>query len=655
MPGNHSLTLHLYTIIMIHVSKSDIYFVERPSESHQIRLMAVIEIMLDRNANKFSSEQICASLINAGLMSRSQAKYALENQKAVKKSIELKKAETQQKGKSAVRIPSNADFVDVIIALKMKKYNDPEKKIDEDSVYQALAGAWGFEYKKIDPLELELNLVTKIIPRTFARKHLLLPLEMNEGRLVVATPNPFNQDAIADVERVSNLKVIPVISTKSDIIKLIDEFFGFRYSINAAENQFSATGVDIGNFEQYVKLKSIDELPSTDHHIINAVNHLFSYAFEQRASDIHIEPKRKTSLVRMRIDGVLHTVYKLPKKVHNAVISRIKSLSRLDMAEKRRPQDGRIKIEKEGVEIEIRVSTIPVAFGEKIVMRIMNPDILFQNLDTLGFSERDFAKYKKIISMPYGIVLVTGPTGSGKTTTLYSTLKMLSTPEVNITTIEEPIEMINEEFNQIAVQPAIDINFDTILRSILRQDPDIIMVGEIRDVETAHSAVQAALTGHLVLSTLHTNDAVSSVTRLLDLGVPPFLVHSSLIGVIAQRLVRTICPHCAVDFNMEAEKLKTMGIDLKQSGIMNGMVHLKRGKGCAQCRNTGYKGRQAIFEVLPYSESLKKMTSDSVNISALRKRACMEGLTTLRENAIQKMFKGETTYQEVLRVTWDQI
>lgn len=605
--------------------------------------------MLYQNKNKLSSKQICVSLMDAGLISKTQAKYILEREDAVKKTIELKKV--RNKGRSLSKVDFKPGFVDVILALNMKRCDGSGRKISEDDVYEALAGHWGFDYKKIDPLELDLNLVTKIIPRTFAMKHLLLPIEMDEGRLVVATSNPFNQEAIGDVERASNLKVIPVISSKSDIIKFIDEFFGFRYSITAAEDQFSSAGVDLGNLEQYVKLQSIDELPSTDHHIINAVNHLFSYAFEQRASDIHIEPKRDISLVRMRIDGILHTVYKLPKKVHNAVISRIKSLSRLDMAEKRRPQDGRIKTEKQGVEVEIRVSTIPVAFGEKIVARIMNPDILFQDLTMLGFSESDLDKYKEIISMPHGIVLVTGPTGSGKTTTLYSTLKMLSTPEVNITTIEEPIEMINEEFNQISVQPAIDITFDTILKNILRQDPDIIMVGEIRDLETARSAVQAALTGHLVFSTLHTNDAVSSVTRLLDLGVPPFLVHSSLIGIVAQRLVRTICPHCIRSFTIETEELRDMGINLKQEGI----VQLKHGRGCVKCRNTGYMGRKAIFEILPYSESLKKMTSDPVNISALRKRATMEGLTSLRENAVKKMLNGETTYQEVLRVTWDNI
>ncbi len=606
-------------------------------------------IMLDRNTDKLSSKRICKSLINAGLISVEQAKYALKNEDAVRKSLKLKKTKDKHDRELGNRIFSDINFVDVIIALKMKKYNDPKKEIDEDSVYEALARTWGFEYKKIDSLELELNLVTRIIPRTFAMKHLLLPLEINDGKLVVATPDPFNHDAISDVERVSNLKVIVVVSSKSDIIRLIDEFFGFRYSINAAEDQFASSDVDIGNFEQYVRLKSVGELPATDHHIINAVNHLFSYAFEQRASDIHIEPKREISLIRMRIDGVLHTVFKLPKKVHNAVVSRIKSLSRLDMAEKRRPQDGRIKIEKEGVEVEIRVSTIPVAFGEKIVARIMSPEVLFQDLSELGFSKQDLGKYKKMISMPHGIVLVTGPTGSGKTTTLYSTLRMLSTPELNIVTIEEPIEMINEEFNQIAVQPAIGVTFDTILRNILRQDPDIIMVGEIRDTQTAHSAVQAALTGHLVLSTLHTNDAVSSVTRLLDLGVPPFLVHSSLVGVIAQRLVRTICPYCITDFTMKSDDLRAMGISVKQGGL----IRLKYGKGCVQCRNTGYKGRQGIFEVLPYSESLKKITSDSSDVSVLRKQACLEGMTSLRENAINRMLKGDTTYQEVLRVTWE--
>ncbi|MFO7751394.1 MAG: GspE/PulE family protein [Desulfobacteraceae bacterium] len=604
---------------------------------------------MKKNTTPDSPENICQILVRAGMVSKKKAGELLRQKEVLKKGEEKKKNQNTAAKESRGRGDTSVTFLDVVAAMKLKRLDAPLKIIDEDTLYETVARGWGFSYRKIDPLELELNLVTRIIPRTFAMKHLLLPLWMESGHLVVATPDPFNNEAIDDVQRVSNLKVQPVVSSKTDIVKLIDEFFGFRRSITAAEDQFSGTSVDLGNLEQYVHLKSSDELPATDHHIVNAVNHLFSYAFDQRASDIHIEPKRDTSVVRMRIDGILHTVFKLPKKVHNAVISRIKTLSRLDMAEKRRPQDGRIKTEKEAVEVEIRVSTIPVAFGEKIVLRIMDPEILLQDIDGLGLSGRDMGKYKRLITMPHGILLVTGPTGSGKSTTLYSTLRELSTPRVNITTIEDPIEMVHEEFNQIAVQPGIEVTFDSILRNILRQDPDIIMVGEIRDLQTAQSAVQAALTGHLVLSTLHTNDAVSSITRLLDLGVPSFLVHSSLVGVVAQRLVRTICPHCIAGFEMDARALEEMGLHTGRTGV----VPLKWGRGCPKCRNTGYKGRQAVFEVLPYSESLKKMTSDDVSVTGLRKRAVREGLLSLRENAVEKMLSGTTTYQEVLRVTWE--
>jgi len=457
------------------------------------------------------------------------------------------------------------NIIDVIASLNLKCPGSDSRLIDEELIFQALAQEWKIPFKKIDPLKLDLNLVTTTIPRSFAMKHLVLPVGIKDGYLTVATPNPFNVEVMEDIARASQLKVKVVVSTKSDIVKLINEFFGFKRSITAAEHQFAGLSVDLGNLEQYVRLKS-DELPATDQHVVNAVNHLFTYAFDQRASDIHIEPKRDVSLIRMRIDGVLHTVYQLPKNVHSAIISRIKNLSRLDMAEKRKPQDGRIKIDKEGVEVEIRVSTIPVAFGEKVVMRVMDPNILFQDLEKLGFTSMDLIRFNKFINMPHGIVIVCGPTGSGKSTTLYSTLRDLYTPEINITTIEDPIEMVHENFNQIAVQPVIGITFATILRNILRQDPDIIMIGEMRDLETAENAVQAALTGHLVLSTLHTNDAPSSITRLLDLGVPSFLIQSTLVGIMAQRLVRKICNHCTESFEMETAELKAMGLDVEQSG-----------------------------------------------------------------------------------------
>ena len=598
---------------------------------------------------KFSSQAICKILLAANLISKDQALDLLKKENSVKHI--LVKQKTPKKGDQVskdqwVKLIS---FIDVLLYLKIQRADQPIKRLDEDLIYKTLAAAWKVPYKKIDPLKLELNLVTGTISKSFAKKHLLLPLFIEEGKLIVATSDPFDFEAIKDVEMVSKLKVKPVVSAKSDIEKLINEFYGFRYSISAAEDLFSAKGLDIGNLEQFVRLKPLDDQVSTDQHIVNAVNHLFAYSFDQKASDIHIEPKRDICLVRLRIDGVLNTVYKLPKKLHAAVVSRIKTLSGLDMAEKRRPQDGRIKIEKDKTEVEIRVSTIPVAFGEKVVLRIMDPEVLFQDLESLGFSQDDFNKYKKLIARPFGIILVTGPTGSGKSTTLYSSLRMLSSPEVNITTIEDPIEMIHEEFNQIAVQPAINVTFGSVLRNILRQDPDIIMVGEIRDIETAQASVQAALTGHLVLSTLHTNDAVSAVFRLLDLGIPPYLIHSSVNGIVAQRLVRKICPYCAQEFEMDTKELADLGLKINAQGL----IRLKHGKGCVKCRNTGYKGRTGIYEIMLYSESLKELTTKDTGLERLREKALAEGLVLLRQNGVKKMLQGQTTYQEILRVTGD--
>lgn len=607
--------------------------------------------MQNQKDKRFASQTICKILMAAKLISMEQARDLLKKEDKVKNILINQKTGQSDKDGSKGHMAAPVSFVDVILYMKIERKDQPSKRIDEDLIYQTLAQAWNVPYKKIDPLKLELNLVTGTISKSFAAKYLLLPLKVEEGKLIVATPDPFNYEAIKDVEMVSKLKVKTVVSSKTDIEKLINEFFGFQYSISAAEDLFSTKGIDIGNLEQFVSLKSFDKLPSTDQHIVNAVNHLFTYAFDQKASDIHIEPKRDICLIRMRIDGVLNTVYKLPKKLHNAVVSRIKTLSRLDMAEKRRPQDGRIKIEQDKTSVEIRVSTIPVAFGEKVVLRIMDPDVLFQDLEMLGFFSDDFERYKQLIARPFGIVLVTGPTGSGKSTTLYSSLKMLSSPEVNITTIEDPIEMIHEEFNQIAVQPMINVTFDSVLRNILRQDPDIIMVGEIRDLETAQAAVQAALTGHLVLSTLHTNDAASTIFRLLDLGIPPYLVHSSLNGIVAQRLVRKICPYCAQEVAMDAKDLADLGLNIQSKG----MIRLKHGKGCVKCRNTGYKGRTGIYEIMPYTDALKRLTTSDAKLESLRKKALEEGLVLLRRNGIKKMLKGQTTYQEILRVTWDQV
>jgi general secretion pathway protein E len=608
--------------------------------------------MKKNSISLLSAEHVCSILLKGDLISKKQVVEILKKKNTLKKKLEKLQMIRGASGGTSSRIINPVTITDIISFLKLDRKDDQTKKLDEETIFQTLAKEWGIAYKKIDPLELDLNLVTTTIPRSFAMKHLVLPIAVKGDRITVATPNPHNVEVMEDISRVSQLKVSPVVSSKSDIIKLIDEFYGFRRSIAAAEEQFSGPSIDLGNLEQYVRLREAGDIPSDDRHIVNAVDHLFNYAFDQRSSDIHIEPKRNISLVRLRIDGVLHSIYKLPKSVHGALISRIKALSGLDMTEKRRPQDGRIKIDRgKGVEAEIRVSTIPTAFGEKTVMRILDPNILFQDIGQLGMTSMDLVRYQHFINLPHGLVLVCGPTGSGKSTTLYSTMRYLSTAEKNITTVEDPVEMVYDDFNQIAVRPAVGITFASILRNILRQDPDIIMIGETRDLETAQNAIQAALTGHLVLSTLHTNDAPQAITRLVDIGVPNFLIHATLTGVLAQRLLRRICPYCIETFEISTDDLMGMGIETEKTGIIN----LKRGKGCLRCRGTGYLGRVGIFEVLPITETIKDIIMRKGSSDMIRQAACNEDMVTLRENAIKKMLDGETTYQEVIRVTWEEI
>ena len=597
----------------------------------------------------FSTKKICQLLIKKGVISRKNAEEILKNQGEVRESLEKRRSARAASAPSGIRINNPVTIVDVIVAMNLPRKDKDIGQVDEELIFQLLAEEWCIPYKKIDPVKLDMELVTNTIPRSFAMNYLAVPVDIEGNCLVVATPNPFNVEVLNDIARAAHRKVVPVVSTKSDIIRTINEFFGFKKSIAAAAVQFDAPTVDLGNLEQFVSMVGDDELPSNDSHIVNAVNHLFAYAFDQRASDIHIEPKRNVTEIRMRIDGVLHSVYKIPKKVHYALVSRIKNMARMDMAEKRKPQDGRIKMERGKTEAEIRVSTVPVAFGEKLVMRVMDPDILLQDVEGLGFAKDELSVYQQIINKPNGILLVCGPTGSGKSTTLYSTLRYLSTPDVNIVTVEDPIEMIHEQFNQISVQPAAGITFGSILRHILRQDPDIIMIGEMRDLETAQNAVQASLTGHFVMSTLHTNDAPSAIIRLLDMGVQHFLIQATLAGVMSQRLVRRICDNCREPFEIEARELETMGIQTGKAGA----VRLYQGKGCTKCRNTGYRGRIGIFELMPYTEAIRKATTARTDLHKIQMISREEGMHTLREDAIRKMLNGDTTYQEVIRVTWE--
>ena len=515
--------------------------------------------------------------------------------------------------------------------------------LSEDAITEALALFLKIPYLKIDPLKLDLDVVTSYIPRPFALKHLIVPVAVRDGALAIAVADPFNDQILSDFSTAHRLKVTRVLSSCTDIQKILREFYGFRASVLAAEAESSAV-IDLGNLEQLFKMKGEHELEGNDRHVISAVDFLLSYAFDQRASDIHIEPKREKCLIRFRLDGLLHNIHLLPKPLHAPIVSRIKILSRMDLAEKRRPQDGRIKTSHNNKEVELRVSTVPTAFGEKVVIRIFDPDILLQDLDSIGFYAREYALFNNFIHRPNGIILVTGPTGSGKTTTLYSTLRTLSSPEVNIVTIEDPIEMVMEEFNQIAVQQSIGVTFGNILRTVLRQDPDIVMVGEIRDEETAENAVQAALTGHLVLSTLHTNDAPSSIPRLLDLGVPSYLVTATVVGIIAQRLLRKVCQHCKVPRMLSLEERTYLQLSDENLTVYEG-------EGCKECRGTGYKGRTGIFEVLEMNERTRVMVGDKVDVAELVRAAEQDGFMSLRQLAIRKMLEGTTTYDEVISIT----
>jgi general secretion pathway protein E len=381
--------------------------------------------------------------------------------------------------------------------------------------------------------------------------------------------------------------------------------------------------------------------------VVHIVDWLLQYAFEQRASDIHLEPRRDTGYIRFRIDGVMQKVFELPAPVMTAVTARIKILARMDVAEKRRPQDGRIKTRSaSGREVELRISNMPTAFGEKVVMRIFDPDLVVKDFAQLGFSAREAENWRSMVERPHGIVLVTGPTGSGKTTTLYSTLKHLATPELNVCTVEDPIEMVSPEFNQMQVHAAIDLDFAAGVRTLLRQDPDIIMVGEIRDLETAQMAVQASLTGHLVLSTLHTNDAPSAVTRLLDLGVPHYLIQSTLTGVVAQRLVRTLCPHCKQATTQDSHAWTV----LTHGWTMPLPAQVYKPVGCLECRNTGFMGRTGIYEMMKVSPQLRGMISAQLDLSGLGQAALAEGMRPLRISAADQVAAGLTTVQEVLTV-----
>jgi general secretion pathway protein E len=523
--------------------------------------------------------------------------------------------------------------------------------LDEDMIVRCIASVTGVPFEKIDPLKLDSQLITSTFSLPFARRTSVIPLRKRGDKLVMAVCDPFDEQLFEEITRLAGCRLELVLSPRTDIQRIITEVYGFKRSVAKAAKEM-APAVDLGNLEQLVRLSAVSELEANDRHVVNAVEYLLHYAFDQRASDIHIEPKRDSSQIRMRIDGVLHDIYSIPKQVHPAVVTRLKTMSRLDLAERRRPQDGRFKTDKDGTEVEMRISTLPVAFGEKVVLRIFDSQILFREVAELGFDVEGHDRYIDFVSRPNGLILVTGPTGSGKTTTLYSTLRHLSSPEVNITTIEDPIEMVIEDFNQTAVHPKIGLTFAQALRHILRQDPDIIMVGEIRDSETANQALQAALTGHLVLSTLHTNDTATSITRLLELDLNPYLVSSTLVGVVAQRLVRNVCDTCAVECSLFPNQMSMLDIQIPSDGEQT--LKVKQGEGCVRCRGTGLYGRSAIFEILKVTDAIRNLINERADSPEIMRAARADGTMTLRESAVQKLAAGVTSFDEVVRVTVDE-
>jgi len=530
--------------------------------------------------------------------------------------------------------------------------------LDVEMLTQWLAQRSGLDYMRIDPLKVDVGKVADVMSAAYAERHKVLPVQVSPTEVVVATAEPYIRDWVPEVERQTRRNVRLVLASPQAINSFTAEFFALAKSVRAASKSGGGSG-GFGSFEQLVELgKANKQLDANDQGVVQVVDWLWQYAFDQRASDIHLEPRREQGVIRFRIDGVLHPVYQMPIGVLTAMTARIKLLGRMDVVERRRPQDGRIKTLRPGVagargeEVEMRLSTLPTAFGEKLVMRIFDPESTVKDLSALGFAAHDAQRWEALTKHPHGIVLVTGPTGSGKTTTLYATLKRLATEEVNVSTVEDPIEMIEPAFNQTQVQAHLDLDFAQGLRALMRQDPDIIMVGEVRDLATAEMAVQAALTGHLVFTTLHTNDAPSAIMRLMELGIPPYLINATVLGVLAQRLVRTLCPACKTQQDKaQAATSRESLAELVKPWQISGSYRPFEPVGCVDCRMTGFRGRMGLYELLTVTESFKDKVSREPRLDVLRKQAVADGMRPLRLAGAMRVAEGLTTMDEVLACT----
>ena len=538
----------------------------------------------------------------------------------------------------------------VVAEQKWKSRRAPNRPLTLDDLGEWFAAKVGLDYYHIDPLKIDFTAVTDVMSSAYATRFGILPVQVTPDEVMIVTTEPFLRDWEREIQSIVKKRIRRVMASPVDVARYLVEFYNLARSVKKASQQ-GGQSAGLSSFEQLVELgRTNKQFDANDQHIVNIVDWLWQYAFEQRASDIHIEPRRELGIVRFRIDGVLHQVYQIPMSVMAAMVSRIKILGRMDLVEKRRPQDGRIKTRTaDGQEAELRLSTLPTAFGEKLVMRIFDPEVLVRSLADLGFTDDDQARWNGMTASPNGIIFVTGPTGSGKTTTLYSTLKHLATPAVNVCTIEDPIEMIEPAFNQMQVQNQIDLGFAEGVRALMRQDPDIIMVGEVRDLETAEVAIQAALTGHLVLSTLHNNDAPSAITRMLDLGMPSYLLGATVLGVMAQRLVRVLCPSCKKASAPTPED-EALWDRLVAPWKANRPAQFYHPVGCLDCRMTGYRGRIGLYEILLLSQDVKQAIADNAEVARIRDLSYREGMKPLRISGAMKIAAGITTLAEVFKV-----
>ena len=596
-----------------------------------------------------SLSELAELLVKKELLSPAQA-AEIESRTMTLRSQVLRERVGSVRSQAAARYDTSP--AEIVASANLAHPLEPRRKLGEEAIAQCLAEAALYSYKKLDPLQLDNDLITRTFSRAYAHRHVVAPVAKDAEGLELAITDPFDSALRDSLESMLDGPVRYVVSSKRDILSIIERVYGFRSQVDQASKELS-TGFAGGALVELVELRSSEELAtSSDEHVIAAVDYLLRYAFDQRASDIHLEPKAEQAVIRFRIDGILHDIERLPLSVHGAVTSRIKVLARMDIAERRRPQDGRIKTQRGEREVELRVSSMSTAFGEKIVIRVFDPNVLMAELHELGFTPDERERYEGWITSPSGLILVTGPTGSGKTTTLYSTLRYLSGPEINITTVEDPIELIDPCFSQVQVQSQIGVTFSQALRTILRQDPDIIMVGEVRDSETAAMAVQAALTGHLVFSTVHTRDAPGAVTRLAELGVEPFLLSSVLRGILAQRLVRKICSQCAVDGRLTPDQVEALGIKVPLE--RREQLPVRFGEGCPDCRHTGLLGRIGIFEMLDVGHRVRTLIREGRDTNEIGDAARIEGMESLRECAIRRLAEGITTFEEVVRITADR-